>query len=540
MDAEGSVTEMVCRESDVREGELREVEMAGHRVLLVRSQTEFSAVGSKCPHAGAPLSKGVLAGNRLRCPWHGACFSIRSGDIEEYPTLDCLPCFKVRVEAGKVFVTARKQDLEAGRRLKAMSEPCRGNEDTVLLLGGGAAALVCAETLRQEGFTGRIIMATKETHLPYDRTQLSKAMGKAPESLYLRQQDFFGAHGIEVWTGREAVRVDTQGQKAHFQDGASQRYDRLLIATGSSPRQLGCPGSDLQGVCSLQSPEDAHRILQLAAGKRVLILGASFIGMEVAACLSDKASTVSVVGREAFPFQAALGPHVGGVAMRMLQNKGVTFRMGAEVAELRGKGGKVTEAALASGETLPADVVVVGIGVTSNSAFLKDTPIAMDPGGAILVDLFMQTSVPRVFAAGDVASFPVALAGGTPSPVRHWQVAQAHGHAAALNMLKQQKALQTVPFFWTSLLGNSIRYAGHGAGYTDTVVKGNPEQLEFFVFYIKDDYVIAAASLNFDPLVSVVAEALFSGRQISKAEAQSWDTAWPQATLPGAPGRPAP
>ncbi|KAM9117979.1 apoptosis-inducing factor 3-like isoform 4-T6 [Pangshura tecta] len=413
MDTEDSITEQVCQESDIQDGELREVEVAGHKVLLVRNKLEFSAVGSKCTHAGASLSKGVLVGNRLRCPWHGACFNIRTGDIEEYPALDCLPCFKVRVEDGKVLITAKKKDLESDRKLKAMSERSRSNENTMLLLGGGAAALVCAETLRQEGFTGRIIMVTKEKHVPYDRTQLSKAMDKTLESIYLRQQDFFEAHDIDVWTDKE-----------------------------------------------------------------------------------------------------------------MLQNKRVKFYMKDEISELRGENRKVTEAVLASGEKLPADVVVVGIGVTSNSGFLKDTPIAMDRRGAILVDLFMQTNVPRVFAAGDVTSFPGTLFGETAVTIRHWQIAQAHGHIAALNMLKKQKPLHTVPFFWTSLLGKSIRYAGYGKGYTETVVKGNLEQLKFLVFYLKDDYVIAAASLNFDPMVSLVAEVMYSGRRISKAEAQSSDTTW--------------
>ncbi|XP_067422091.1 apoptosis-inducing factor 3-like isoform X2 [Emydura macquarii macquarii] len=530
MDAEDSITQQVCQESEVQDGELREVEVAGHKVLLVRNQTEFSAVGSTCTHAGAPLSKGVLVGNRLRCPWHGACFNIRTGDIEEYPTLDCLPCFKVSVEDGTVFITAEKKDLESARRLKDMSKRCRINETTMLLLGGGTAALVCAETLRQEGFTGRIIMVTKEKHVPYDRTQLSKAMDKTLESIYLRQWDFFEAHGIEVWTEKEVVSVDTQGQKAHFQDGSFQRYDQLLVATGSSPRQLQCPGSELENVCCLQTPEDANRILHLATGKRVVLLGASFIGMEVAAFLSDKASAICVVERAEFPFQAVLGPQVGRVVMQMLQSKGVKFYMKAEISELRGETGKVTEAVLASGEKLPADVVVVGIGVTSNSAFLKGTPIAMDHTGAILVDVFMQTNVPRVFAAGDVTSFPLALCSGTTTTIRHWQIAQAHGHIAALNMLKKGKELHTVPFFWTSLLGKSIRYAGYGKGYTETVVKGNLEQLKFLVFYIKDDYVIAAASLNFDPMVSWVAEAMYSGRQISKAEAQSSDITWMKKT----------
>uniref|UniRef100_A0A8C4W4X8 Rieske domain-containing protein n=1 Tax=Gopherus evgoodei TaxID=1825980 RepID=A0A8C4W4X8_9SAUR len=472
---------------------LREVEVAGHKVLLVRSKMEFSAVGSKCTHAGASLSKGVLAGNRLRCPWHGACFSIRTGDIEEYPTLDCLPCFKVTLP---LLLSILHPSLFCLER-------CRSNENTIMgetrVSLTGAAALVCAETLRQEGFTGRIVMVTKEKHVPYDRTQLSKVCAW-PDHAVVRSSEPNTACCPSLL---QVVSVDMQGQKAHFQDGAFQRYDQLLIATGSSPRQLQCPGSDLENVCSLQTPEDANRILHLATGKRVVILGASFIGMEVAAFLSDKSSAICVVEREEFPFQAVLGPQVGGVAMKVqccaessFIHSTVRFHMPVTHFNVFRRS-LSRKAVLASGEKLPADVVV-----------------------------FMQTNVPRVFAAGDVTSFPVTLFGETTATIRHWQIAQAHGHIAALNMLKKQKALHTVPFFWTSLLGKSIRYAGYGKGYTETVVKGSLEQLKFLVFYIKDDYVIAVASLNFDPMVSLVAEVMYSGRQISKAEAQSSDTTW--------------
>ncbi|XP_059573386.1 apoptosis-inducing factor 3 [Alligator mississippiensis] len=522
----GTVTQEVCRECDVCDGELREVEVAGFPVLLVRSGTQFWALGSRCPHYGAPLCKGVLKGNRLRCPWHGACFDIKTGDIEEYPTLDCLPCFQVKVEDGKVFITARRKDLESSRRLKDMSKRCGINQTTVLLLGGGPASLVCAETLRQEGFTGRVILVTKERHVPYDRTRLSKDMGVRAESIYLRAPEFFTAHDIEVWTEKEAVSIDTKGQKAQFKDGSSQRYDQLLIATGSRPKPLKCPGADLRNVRFLQTVEDANQILELAAGKRLVIVGASFIGMEVASFLSDKASTISVVEKEAVPFQKALGPQVGGVAMKMLQGRGVNFYMKSQVSELRGEDGKVTEAILDGGKKLPADVVVVGIGVSPASDFLKGSPVALDSHGAVLVDLLMKTNVSRVFAAGDVAAFPVALLGGERTGINHWQVAQAHGHVAALSMLKKQSPLHTVPFFWTVLLGSSIRYAGCGKGFTETVVKGSLEEQKFVIFYIKDGYVTAVASLKCDPMVVMVAEALYAGKVISKEEAEGSWTAW--------------
>ncbi|NXQ22550.1 AIFM3 factor, partial [Peucedramus taeniatus] len=496
-------------------------------VLLVRNRREFRALGSKCPHYGAPLSKGVLRGERLRCPWHGACFNIRTGDIEEYPALDCIPCFKVTVEDGKVFITAKKKVLtlpavtehRQSLGLRDTSRRCLLNKNTVLLLGGGVAALVCAETLRQEGFTGRIIMATREKHVPYDKSKLSKEMNLKAEDIYLRKPEFLEARGIELWTEKEAVSVDFQRQKVHFMDGSSQKYHQLLIATGSHSAFLKVPGAELQNICTIQTPEESSKVLELASGKNLVAVGASFIGTRLELCVPAAARDTNGISLQPgaaaeLPAWLLAGP------FQMLQNKGVKFHMKTELCELRGKDGKVTEAVLANGEKLPADVVVVGIGSTPNSAFLKGTSIARDDKGAILVNLHMQTNIPNVFAAGDVVTFPVALLDGDSSSIHHQQVAEAHGHCAALNMLGRGEELHTVPYFWTTLLGKSIRYAGCGKGYTDTVVKGSLEQQKFLIFYIRDGHVTAAASLNCDPMVSLIAEVLYLGKQISKEEAE--------------------
>ncbi|KFV81822.1 Apoptosis-inducing factor 3, partial [Struthio camelus australis] len=447
---------------------------------------------------------------------------------------------QVTVEDGKVFVTAKKKVLtlpavtEHEQRLGL--DRCLLNPDTVLLLGGGVAALVCAETLRQEGFTGRIIMATKEKHCPYDKAKLSKEMNLKAEDIYLRTPEFLDARGIELWTEREAVSVDFQRQKVRFKNGSSQKYNHLLIATGSHPILLEVPGADLQNVCLLQTPEDSSKILELATGKNLVIIGASFIGKRLG-WISSRGKTnetslqpgaaaklpawvllgTAVFTSLVFPSERS---HQLPLPFQMLQNKGVKFYMKTKLSELKGKDGKVTEAVLDSGKKIPADVVVTAIGVSPSSAFLKGTSIARDSSGAILVDLRMQTNIPNVFAAGDVVSFPVALLNGERSSIHHQQVAEAHGHIAALNMLKKQKELRTVPFFWTTMLGKSIRYAGCGEGYTDTVVKGSLEELKFLIFYIKDGYVIAAASLNCDPMVSLIAEVLYWGKQISKEEAE--------------------
>lgn len=481
-DRDTVITQQVCREEEMCNGEMREVEVGGYPVLLVKEHQQFSAIGSRCPHLGGPLFEGVFAEGRVRCPWHGACFSTKTGDIEEYPTLDCLPTFKVTVDNGTVFITAKMKDLKSSRRVMPMTKRSRDNHQTVLLLGAGPASLTCAETLRQEDFTGRIIMVTWEDNLPYDRTKLSKDLEVKAENIYLRPQSFLDAYNIEVWMQKEVISVDTSGKKAHFGDGTSQVYDHLLIATGCRPRRLQILGSNLQNVCVLLIPADANKIVRLAKGNRLVIMGASFIGMEVAAYMADKATSIHVIEKQAFPYQKSLGDKVGGITMKMLQAQGVQFRMKTEAKELQGEQGKVTQVVLSSGEKIPADVVVVGIGVTPNSSFLQDSPIALDKAGTILVDLCMRTNVPSIFAAGDVVSFPVALLGGKHHQICHWQIAQKHGHVAALNILQKKVELHTVPFFWSKLKTKTIRYAGCGIGYTDTVLKGDLDQEQFLIF----------------------------------------------------------
>uniref|UniRef100_A0A671M2U3 Apoptosis-inducing factor 3-like n=1 Tax=Sinocyclocheilus anshuiensis TaxID=1608454 RepID=A0A671M2U3_9TELE len=391
---------------------MKEVEVDQNKILLVCNNGEFTTVGGLCTHYGAPLIKGALLGDRVRCPFHGACFNTKTGDIEEFPGLDCLPKYKVKVEGGKVYVTTDKKKLK--KRVKKMCGRVPGVTHTVALIGGGPASLQCAETLRQNDYGGRIIMVTKDEQLPLDKTKLSKAMNIEIEKVLLRQNDFLQQHGIEVWTKKE-----------------------VLIS----------------------------------------------------------------------------------LLLKMLEEKNVTFYTSNGVAEIRGKNGKVKEVVLKNGEVLPADIVIVGIGVIPNSDFLKETSVEIDSRSAVVVDKFMKTNIPDVFAAGDVVSFPLPLVGHKRVNTGHWQLAQAHGRISGLSMLNQQVAINTVPYFWTMLLGKSIRYTGYGEGYTDIVFKGSTEERKFLVFYIKDEEVAAAASLNFDPAVARLAEMLLMGKRITKAQA---------------------
>ncbi|XP_067102229.1 apoptosis inducing factor mitochondria associated 4 isoform X1 [Osmerus mordax] len=525
---EDVVTGIVCQELDLQDGQMKEVEVEGQKVLLVRTQGQYSAVGTKCSHYGAPLVKGALIGDRVRCPFHGACFNVKTGDIEDYPGLDCLPSYKVKVEDGMVYVSINKKSMSLTKRVREMNGRVPGVSHTTLLIGGGPASLVCAETLRQNHYEGRVIMATKDTLPPYDKPKISKAMNLESNDILLRQTEFFQQHDIELWTQKEAVFVNTEENTVKFSDGTLQHYDKLLISTGCRARPLSCTGSHLDGVKVLQSYEDAKEIHQSCVGHKAVISGASFIGMEVAAYLSDKATSVAMVGNTAYPFQRSLGPEIGKMTMQMMEESNVKFYMNDQIEEIRGENGKVKDVVLKSGTVLEADVVVAGIGVIPNTEFLKGSQVEVNSRNAVVIDKFMRTNIPDVFGAGDVTAFPLTIRGDQRVNIGHWQLAHAHGRVAALNMLQNQTMIDSVPFFWTMLLGKSVRYAGYGEGYTEIIFKGKVEDRKFLAFYIKDDMVVAAASMTFDPAVARIAEMMSCGQVITKAHAQSDNLSWLQ------------
>ncbi|KAF7219010.1 apoptosis inducing factor mitochondria associated 4 [Nothobranchius furzeri] len=525
---EEEVTGLVCLEADLQDGQMREVAVDDQKVLLVRIQGQYSAVGSRCSHYSAPLIKGALVGDRVRCPFHGACFNVRTGDIEEYPGLDSIPSYKVKVEDGKVYVTINKKSLTLTKRVKEMFAIQPGTKHTVLLIGGGPASLVCAETLRQNCYPGHIVIVTKDSLPPIDKPKLSKAMNLESSSILLRSGDFYQQYAIEMWMGKEVVSVHPPDKVVKMSDGTSKRYDQLLIATGCRARPLSCPGSDLKGVHLLQSYDDAKEIHSSSVGQRAVVIGASFIGMEVASYLSDKATSVALVGSASYPFEKSLGPEIGKMTMAMLEEKNVKFFMNDRVTEIRGENGKVKNVVLSSGAVLEADVVIAGIGVIPNSDFLAGSKVAVDSGKAVIVDKYMRTNIPDIFSAGDVASFPLSIRGDQQVNIGHWQMSHSHGKVAALNMLKKPTKIESVPFFWSALAGKSIRYTGYGEGYTEILVKGKVEERKFLAFYIKDEEVVAAASLMFDPAVAQVAELMAEGKNITKKQAQSDDLSWLQ------------
>ncbi|XP_041457152.1 apoptosis-inducing factor 3-like isoform X2 [Lytechinus variegatus] len=520
------VESVVCKVDDMKDGEMREVDVGKGKALLVKELGEFSAIGHKCTHYGAPLVKGALCNGRVRCPWHGACFSTKTGDIEDFPGLDSVPKYEVRIDGDKVIVSGNSKELASHKRVKKMCTRSPDDDKTVLIIGGGAASITCAETLRQEGFKGQVIIATKEKHLPYDRPKLSKAMNSKPESLSLRNADFFTIYDITMMTEKEATSVDTVLNSVTFLDGENISFDYLLIATGGKPRTLNVTGNDLDGVCLLRSPEDGNTIAEIGQGKNVVIVGTSFIGMEVAAYLSDKAASITVIGRGSAPYKASLGEKVGKALQKLAESKGVRFVMENGVSEFKGEGGRLKKVILKDGQTIAADVCVLGVGVTPATDFLSDSELKMTDRGAVCVDKYMKTNKTNIYAAGDIASFPLAMAENREVNIGHWQIAHAHGRVAALNMLDQKVEMETVPFFWTQIFGKSVRYAGFNEGFDDVVVTGDLDELRFVAYYIKDDIVVAMASMNSDPIVSQFAEVLASGRELNKSEIQSDPSQW--------------
>nr|XP_055108281.1 apoptosis-inducing factor 3 isoform X5 [Symphalangus syndactylus] len=473
----------------------------------------------------------VLSRGRVRCPWHGACFNISTGDLEDFPGLDSLHKFQVKIEKEKVYVRASKQALQLQRRTKVMAKcisPSAGysSSTNVLIVGAGAAGLVCAETLRQEGFSDRIVLCTLDRHLPYDRPKLSKSLDTQPEQLALRPKEFFRAYGIEVLTEAQVVTVDVRNKKVVFKDGFKLEYSKLLLAPGSSPKTLSCKGKEVENVFTIRTPEDANRVVRLARGRNVVVVGAGFLGMEVAAYLTEKAHSVSVVELEETPFRRFLGERVGRALMKMFENNRVKFYMQTEVSELRGQEGKLKEVVLKSSKVVRADVCVVGIGAVPATGFLRQSGIGLDSRGFIPVNKMMQTNVPGVFAAGDAVTFPLAWRNNRKVNIPHWQMAHAQGRVAAQNMLAQEAEMSTVPYLWTAMFGKSLRYAGYGEGFDDVIIQGDLEELKFVAFYTKGDEVIAVASMNYDPIVSKVAEVLASGRAIRKREVETGDMSW--------------
>jgi len=517
--------------SDYEEASMKEVKLESGSAVLVHRHGDFYVTSPACSHYGAPLRKGVSsAGGRggaptVTCPLHDATFDLRTGQVVRGPSVDGIAVYASEIKDGELFAYVPSEIATGGKHqkvLKSMSKRKSSDGRCFVLLGGGCASLAAAETLRQEGFTGRIVMVTKESHLPYDRVQLSKALDKPVEKLVLRPESFYKDYDIEVLKGATVNKLNTKEQKIVYTSQENRqeemKYDKVLVATGGSPRKLFVPGSDMQNIFTLRTPEDAANISALAKkGQKMIVIGGSFIGMEVASSLAKKGCDVAVIAMETVPFERVLGKKVGASFARKLQKEGVEWFGTSQVRLFRGNDA-VNGVELEDGEVLPADCVVVGAGVLPNTRFVEG--LSLDKNGAIIVNPFLQAeNCDNLFAAGDVCAYP-AVKTGQRVRIEHWDVAMQQGRVAACNMLGKFQPFTTTPFFWSGLFGNlNLRFVGHAPEALDRVIiEGDVSNMEFISYYTEDDEIRAVATVNRDPIAVVCAELMRRGRMPSVSE----------------------
>src|SRR5688500_595113 len=414
----------------VHEGSLLLGHAEGEPVLLTRCEGNLVAVGGRCSHYGGPLAEGLIVGDTIRCPWHHAAFSLRTGEAVRPPALGNLPCWKVEERGGLAVVLEKQPASPRLTSAAARADQYGSLPSSVVILGGGAAGEAAAETLRRESYTGPVTIIEAGHFAPYDRPNPSKdyLAGTAPEDwIPLRPPSFHADNDIELVLGRRATAIDTGARKVFLDDGTQRSFGALLIATGATPVMLDIANPE-QRVRYLRSLADSRAIIEAASvAKRAVVLGASFIGLEVAAALRTRGLDVTVVGPESRPLERVLGPELGDFIRGLHEEHGVVFRLG-QTATAIGRA-KVT---LQSGEQLDADLVVAGIGVRPDTALADAAGIATDRG--ILVDEFLETNMPGIYAAGDVARWPDPFSD-ERIRVEHWVVAQRQGQTAARNMV---------------------------------------------------------------------------------------------------------
>jgi NADPH-dependent 2,4-dienoyl-CoA reductase/sulfur reductase-like enzyme len=362
------------------------------------------------------------------------------------------------------------------------------------IVGAGAAGNAAAETLRRQGFAGRIVLIMHEQERPYDRPNLSKDFmtGKAGEEwLPLRGPKFYAAQGIELLTGRRVVSLDPGKKALRFEDGETLSFDKALLATGGVPRALGIPGGDGEGCHLLRTAADARAILAAAREqKSVALVGAGFIGLELAGSLRERGLAVTVVAPEALPLAGILGDRVAAYLKSLHETRGVTFLMGRTPARIEGAAG-AKKLTLSDGTLLEAGFVVVGLGIRPAVDYCAGT--ALVESGAVPVDGRMQTRAADIFAAGDIAA--VADRDWGTRRVEHWVVAERQGRRAAICMLDGDPGADDVSFFWSRQAGLSLKYAGYAKEFDRVVYRGVVEEGKFIAGYYRGGTLKAAATI---------------------------------------------
>lgn len=449
------------------------VDVAGTSMILIRSLVQVRAFQSKCPHAGGPLEKGAICDGKLVCPWHKATFDITNGEWLEPLALNNLKQYPVRIEQNRVLVSTRAAS-------PATHGQIRGDRpQTIVILGTGAAGSAAAVTLRDAGFSGHLILIDKEDDAPYDRTALSKFVPsgkmKISEVPHLLEEDFYSQPSVES-VNEEVTSLDCEGHQLTLSSGRTISFDKLLLATGGQPVRPEIAGNQLAGVHVLRNIYQAQRLLdEVEQEQQLVIIGNSFIAMELAAALRNQDIAVTVVSRHALPFVPQFGEEIGQKFLQLHKQNGVKFVTG-EPESLTGNA-HVEAVKLKDGRSLPAHVVVFATGVRPGTDLAQD--LSREKDGSLTVDETLRAA-PDVWAVGDIASYPAPEG---RRRIEHWRVAQQQGRIAGLNMLGEHHTFDRVPFFWTTHFGTRFEYLGFCREWDSMKMLGSFDDKQFAVLY---------------------------------------------------------
>ena len=453
----------------------------GKPVVLARSNGELFAVGGVCTHYSGPLGEGIVADGTIRCPWHHACFKLRTGEPSA-PAFEPIPCYRIVKSGDRVSV---------GEELERPEPATSATPGRVVIVGAGPAGAMAAEALRRFGHTGTVVLLGAEATPPVDRTNLSKdyLAGAAPEEwMLLRGEDYYREHQIDFRPGQTVAEIDRRGRSVTLEGGEQVPFDALVLATGAEPVRLQVPGgAELQ---TLRTLDDSRAIIAKAkAGQKAVVIGASFIGLEVAASLRAREVDVQVVGREQAPLAHVLGAELAELVQRVHEDHGVRFHLGRTATAA--DAGRVT---LDDGTTLDADFIVAGVGVKPRTGLAERAGLAVDRG--IVVDELL-CAAPGIYAIGDVARYPEPRSGESVL-IEHWVVAQRQGETVARTLRGTPTPFRSIPFFWSAHFDLTINYVGHAPSWDKIEVDGSLASRDAAVHYYRKGKLLAVATVGRD------------------------------------------